>query len=215
MITHSVFDPSRATPVFGELGQILPGSAHSSSWWKQRVKGLYSREGNMEGVTNLILQSPSVFFLCFSCLSSHTVVILRVRWQQEHPMLLKRGCFCSCQSSRIMMRLGSHQLSVVWHRAAESQAFCFPQCSNHWQSQWFFEFFFFFAISLGRNLSLVLQTMLPLREWCFSWHTSSCPNCWQSFHLGRCCKNQIIYFYKKIDKRTSPEILIPIMAFTT
>lgn len=195
MITHSVFDPIRATPVFGELGQILPGSAHSSSWWKQRVKGLYSREGNMEGVTNLILQSPSVFFLCFSCLSSHTVVILRVRWQQEHPMLLKRGCFCSCQSSRIMMRdwaVTSLQWSGTEQLSRRHSAFPSAQITDNHSD--FFEFGFFFAISLGRNLSLVLQTMLPLREWCFSWHTSSCPNCWQSFHLGRCCKNQIIYF---------------------
>lgn len=149
MITHSVFDPIRATPVFGELGQILPGSAHSSSWWKQRVKGLYSREGNMEGVTNLILQSPSVFFLCFSCLSSHTVVILRVRWQQEHPMLLKRGCFCSCQSSRIMMRdwaVTSFQWSGTEQLSRRHSAFPSAQITDNHSD--FFEFGFFFLPSL-------------------------------------------------------------------
>lgn len=212
MITHSVFDPIRATPVSGGLGQsVLPGSIHTSSWWKQTMEGLYftERERNMEEVTNLTLQSPSVFFLCFSCLPARAVVILRVRWQQERPLLLKCGSFCSWQSSRTTMedwtvtssqwsgteqlspRISAFPKSLQSQRAVQSAELeWWHNCSVGTVGGWnenpadfplscvLEAFIYFFAISLGRNLSLVLQTVLPLREWCFSWHISSCPNCW-------------------------------------
>lgn len=229
MLTHSVLNPVRPTPIFGGWIKVFCLILYTATWtwWKQTMEELYSKEKETWKRSQISLCRVLQFsFFVFSCLSPHAAVILRVRWQQELPTLLKRGCFCSWQSPQgWWWETGQSPVSSGLAQSSWASGFLLSpvrgaqitdnhrglfkvlswsgdttvHCSVDTVSGWNENsadflvscvleafFFVFFAISLGRNLSLVLQTMLPLREWCFSWHISSCPNCWQTFHLGRC-----------------------------
>lgn len=143
MLTYSVLNPVRATPIFGGLGQnVLPSSVHSNMQLvKPDNERRYCRERKVEKVTNLTLQwvlQFCVFVFFFSCLSSHSVVIIRVK---RHSKNLPCSWNTVASATKIVLkgddeRWGTCQLSLVWHGMAKSQAYCFPQCrsSTCWQA---------------------------------------------------------------------------------
>lgn len=105
------------------------------SWWNKTTKGCREKSGKDH--KSHFAESPSVFFF-FSCHSSHSVVIVRVR-RSSNNFPCSWNAVASATNKVLNggdERLGTHQLSARWHRVARSQAYCFPQCrsSKHWQA---------------------------------------------------------------------------------